>query len=80
MDYIEAFFASIGDSIKENISNELIASLLADGIIALVEQVLESKAKDSNADTSELESKIDSLVYRLYNLTDEEIQIIEKNN
>lgn len=28
-------------------------------------------------DTSKLESKIDSLVYQLYNLTDEEIRIIE---
>ena len=27
-------------------------------------------------DTSALESKIDSLVYKLYNLTDEEIKII----
>ncbi|WP_394908285.1 Eco57I restriction-modification methylase domain-containing protein [uncultured Helicobacter sp.] len=50
---------------------------LADEIIALVEQILESKAKDSSADTSNLESKIDSLVYRLYNLTESEIQIIQ---
>ena len=50
---------------------------LCDKIINLVEQILESKAKDSNADTTELESQIDSLVYRLYNLTDKEIDIIE---
>lgn len=32
---------------------------------------------DSSPDTSKLESKIDSLVYRLYNPTDDEIKIIE---
>lgn len=30
-------------------------------------------------DTKELESKIDSLVYKLYNLTKDEIKIIEGN-
>lgn len=32
---------------------------------------------DKISDTSALESKIDSLVYQLYNLTDEEIKIVE---
>ena len=32
-----------------------------------------------NANTSVLEQKIDKLVYQLYNLTPEEITIIEKN-
>ncbi|WP_394908629.1 Eco57I restriction-modification methylase domain-containing protein [uncultured Helicobacter sp.] len=49
---------------------------LADKIIALVEQILESKAKDSKSDTTELENKIDSLVYALYNLTESQIQIL----
>ncbi|MGJ9300669.1 hypothetical protein, partial [Campylobacter coli] len=30
-----------------------------------------------NANTQELENKINSLVYKLYNLTEEEIKIIE---
>ena len=50
---------------------------LSDEIISLVEQILDSKAKDPTKDTKELESKIDNLVYTLYNLTDEEIKIIE---
>ncbi|MCX2751809.1 hypothetical protein OQH60_06580 [Campylobacter sp. MIT 21-1685] len=50
---------------------------IANNIIALVDKILESKAKDSTFDTSELESHIDSLVYQLYNLTETEIQIIE---
>ena len=33
---------------------------------------------DSTLDTKELESKIDSLVYKLYNLTNDEIEIIER--
>lgn len=49
----------------------------ADKIIALVEQILQSKEKDPKANTQELEQKIDALVYQLYHLTDEEIKIIE---
>ena len=50
---------------------------LSDEIISLVEQILESKAKDPTTDTKELESHIDSLVYKLYHLTKDEIKIIE---
>lgn len=50
---------------------------LADKIIALVDKILQSKAKDPKANTQELEKEIDALVYQLYNLTDEEIKIIE---
>ena len=50
---------------------------LSDKIISLVEQILDSKAKDPTTDTKELESKIDSLVYKLYNLTESEIKTIE---
>lgn len=41
------------------------------------EGILESKSLDSTHNTKDLESKIDKLVHKLYNLTDEEIQIIE---
>lgn len=50
---------------------------LCDEIIKCVDKILESKAKDSTLDTSKLESQIDSLVYKLYNLSDDEIKIIE---
>ena len=40
---------------------------LSDEIISLVEQILDSKAKDPTTDTKELEYKIDKLVYKLYN-------------
>ncbi|TLD84868.1 DUF7149 domain-containing protein [Helicobacter trogontum] len=50
---------------------------LSDEIISLVEQILDSKAKDPTTDTKELESHIDSLVYKLYNLDSNEIEIVE---
>ncbi|MEQ9468981.1 MAG: DUF559 domain-containing protein [Ekhidna sp.] len=46
-------------------------------IETLVTQILEAKKKDPKADTSELEAKIDQLVYALYGLSEEEIGIIE---
>ncbi|MGL2741876.1 DUF7149 domain-containing protein, partial [Helicobacter pylori] len=49
----------------------------ADKIIALVDKILQAKAKDPKANTQELEKEIDALVYQLYNLTDEEIKTIE---
>ncbi|MDL0080334.1 type II restriction endonuclease [Helicobacter sp. XJK30-2] len=39
---------------------------------------LQSKSRNDSKTTAELESKIDSLVYKLYNLTDDEIETIEK--
>ncbi len=50
---------------------------IADKIIALVDKILVLKEKDSKANTQKLEKEIDALVYQLYNLTDEEIKIIE---
>ncbi|WQZ87400.1 class I SAM-dependent DNA methyltransferase [Helicobacter pylori] len=50
---------------------------LARKIIALVDKILQAKEKDPKANTQELEKEIDILVYQLYNLTDEEIKIIE---
>lgn len=51
---------------------------IADKIIALVDKILKSKEKDPKANTQKLEKEIDALVYQLYNLTDEEIKIIEE--
>ncbi|WQZ74563.1 class I SAM-dependent DNA methyltransferase [Helicobacter pylori] len=50
---------------------------LADKITDCAKQILALKEKDSKANTQGLEKEIDALVYRLYNLTDEEIKIIE---
>ncbi|GCL41587.1 DUF7149 domain-containing protein [Dolichospermum planctonicum] len=45
----------------------------------LVDQILNAKKSDPNADTTALETEIDQMVYQLYNLTAEEIQIIESS-
>ncbi|WP_444685879.1 Eco57I restriction-modification methylase domain-containing protein [Helicobacter pylori] len=50
---------------------------LADKITDGTEAILEAKEKDPKANTQKLEKEIDALVYQLYNLTDEEIKIIE---
>ncbi|GAA7053389.1 hypothetical protein HpCHN10_00060 [Helicobacter pylori] len=51
---------------------------LAHKITACAQAILEAKEKDPKANTRELEKEIDALVYQLYNLTDEEIKIIEE--
>ncbi|GAA8817931.1 class I SAM-dependent DNA methyltransferase [Helicobacter pylori] len=51
---------------------------LADKITDCAKAILEAKEKDPKANTQQLEKEIDALVYQLYNLTDEEIKIIEE--
>ena len=48
-------------------------------IIDLVDQILIAKEKNPHADTRPLEYQIDQLVYKLYDLTQEEINNIEQN-
>jgi hypothetical protein len=48
-----------------------------DSISNLVKMILEIKKRDKYADTKTLESQIDQMVYELYDLTEEEIKIIE---
>ncbi len=50
---------------------------LANKLISLVDEILKVKEQDKNANTQELENKINSIVYKFYNLTEEEIKIIE---
>jgi type I restriction-modification system DNA methylase subunit len=46
-------------------------------IEALVNKILQVKSKDHLADVTKLEHQIDQLVYQLYNLTPEEIKLVE---
>jgi type I restriction-modification system DNA methylase subunit len=48
-----------------------------EAIETFVNKILLTKSKDSKADVSKLEHQIDQLVYQLYDLTPEEINIIE---
>ena len=47
-------------------------------LIDALDRILEIKKKDNKADISTIEQKIDQLVYQLYDLTPEEIRIIEE--
>lgn len=44
----------------------------------LAEKAIQEKGNNQQADVSEIESQINQLVYQLYDLTEEEIKIIEK--
>ena len=46
-------------------------------IVELVDQILNVKRTDPDADVSDLENEIDQIVYLLYDLTPEEIAIVE---
>ena len=48
-------------------------------IIKLTDEILAAKRTDLDADTSRLEDEIDKLVYALYDLTPEEVAIVERN-
>ncbi|TXE87556.1 class I SAM-dependent DNA methyltransferase [Campylobacter volucris] len=56
-----------------NSKNEKLVNELA----SLVDEILKAKEQNKNANTQEQENKINSIVYKLYNLTEEEIKIIE---
>lgn len=49
-------------------------------IKSLSSEILELKKKDLNADTSQLERKIDEIIYKLFELDKNEIKIIENAN
>ncbi|EGK8127259.1 class I SAM-dependent DNA methyltransferase [Campylobacter lari] len=50
---------------------------LANELISLVDEILVLKEQDKKANTKTQEAKINSIVYKLYNLNEEEIKIIE---
>lgn len=61
--------ASLPVKVTGNSQNRLIDKL--------VDRILAAKRKDPDADTGELEQEIDQLVYKLYDLTPDEIEIVE---
>jgi adenine-specific DNA-methyltransferase len=48
-------------------------------IANIVDEIIQTKQENINADISSLESEIDRLVYDLYGLSDEEIELVEKS-
>jgi len=58
---------------------KIVASNVARDITRLVDETLNAKQRGAETDTSALEREIDQLVYALYGLTPEEIQIVEES-
>ena len=50
-----------------------------DNLIAKVKEIMTVKLENSNHDISTLNQEIDSIVYKIFNLTDEEIATVEGN-
>ena len=50
---------------------------MVDKIINNVNEILKVRSKNSNEDVSKIEGEIDKIVYELYDLSEEEIKIIE---
>ena len=48
-------------------------------IVKLVDQILDAKRTNLHAKVSELEDEIDQLVYELYDLTPNEVEIVDGN-
>jgi hypothetical protein len=58
-------------------SSILTESPIVEKLRLFIDQILAAKAADPQADVSALERQIDALVYRLYNLTYDEVKVIE---
>ncbi|KAB0240302.1 class I SAM-dependent DNA methyltransferase [Microcystis aeruginosa EAWAG127a] len=70
-------FPQVRISSVEKLPIKLADSKTQETIETLVNQILAKKSEDNSADTSELETKINQIVYELYGLSEEEIRIIE---
>jgi adenine-specific DNA-methyltransferase len=60
-----------------NLPIPLVSAEKQQPVIALVDKILAAKAADPQADTSAIERQLDNLVYRLYDLSYEEVKVIE---
>lgn len=56
---------------------KLIAAERQEKLVGLVDQIINSKEDDTQADTSTLENEIDKQVYHLYSLTYDEVLVID---
>jgi adenine-specific DNA-methyltransferase len=54
-------------------------SVVEDKIANIVDEIIQTKQENTNADISPLESEIDRLVYELYGLSEEEIKVVESS-
>ena len=52
---------------------------ISQAVESMVDKILAAKEEDTSADTTVIETEIDQLLYRLYALSRDEIQLIEKS-
>jgi hypothetical protein len=71
-------FPQVRISSVENLPIKLTDTKAQEKIETLVDQILTKKSQVKSADTTDLENKIDALIYKLYDLTEEEIKIVER--
>ncbi len=72
-------FPQVRISSVENMPIKITSKETQKPIILLVDQILSLKKENPKADTSDLENEIDDLVYKLYELTDEEIEVVKNS-
>ncbi|MCZ8238223.1 MAG: Eco57I restriction-modification methylase domain-containing protein [Leptospiraceae bacterium] len=70
-------FPQVRISSVENLPIKLADTITQEKFETVVNHILIKKAQDFSVDTTDLESQIDQLVYQLYELTPEEIKIVE---
>ncbi|UCH92542.1 MAG: N-6 DNA methylase [Candidatus Aminicenantes bacterium] len=70
-------FAQVKPQNIKQLPVKIINGISQKPIISLVDKILAAKKAAPDADISALEEKIDRLVYELYDLTEEEIKIVE---
>lgn len=81
--YIKQSFSALGIGGGINFSNDMVADLplpnldCCKEIAPLVNSILESKEISVESDTIKIEKEIDKMIYRLYGLTQKEIDVIE---
>ncbi|MCK4358944.1 MAG: Eco57I restriction-modification methylase domain-containing protein [Candidatus Cloacimonetes bacterium] len=72
-------YLAINKSTIENLPLVQIDYLMQDKISKLVKKILKMKEENHKINTSELENKIDLMVYKLYELTYEEVKIVDSD-
>ncbi|MFH1160493.1 MAG: TaqI-like C-terminal specificity domain-containing protein [bacterium] len=70
-------FPQVRISSVENLPIKIADRKNQNDFVKIVDNIIETKSKDQQADTTALEKEIDRLVYELYGLTEEEITIVE---
>ena len=76
---IEDFKIELPNNLKERKIYKEIEVIQQQPFIEKVDQILALKQDNPEADTTTLEKEIDAMVYALYDLTEEEINIVENS-